>query len=126
VEFHLTQLTVVASQTADSLNPDEAPDTWEVKGTDAILPMDLPMSSTWGTLRRAYGAAVGDRMPSVIVMFCKFPNMFFYLDADPESVGPIINNDLTKIPSESRIMRIIITLGPLGPWSCAGVQNPGS
>ena len=123
VKFNVGGLTVLASQSfSKSLRPGEPADTWEVTGTKGLLPMDVPLNSTWAALRRAYGRAVGRRMDGIVVMFCRFPTMFLHLDADPDSVGPMVNSDFTRIPSHSRIARIIINRSGSG-WTCAGAGN---
>ncbi len=115
---------VLASQSfSESLRPGEPADTWEVTGINGLLPMNVPLNSRWAVLRRVYGGALGRRMDGVVVMFCRFPTMFFYLDADPDSVGPIVGNDFTRIPSDSRIARLIIRSVP--GWTCAGAEKPG-
>ena len=125
VKFNVGGLTVLASQSfSKSLRPGEPADTWEVTGTKGLLPMDVPLNSTWAALRRAYGRAVGRRMDGIVVMFCRFPTMFLYLDADPDSVGPMVNSDFTRIPLHSRIARIIIRSG--SGWTCAGAGNSGN
>lgn len=116
---------MLASQSfSESLRPGEPADTWEVKGTNGVLPMSVPLNSRWAVLRRAYGGAVGRRMDGVVVMFCRFPRMFFYLDADPDSVGPIVHNDFARIPLDSRIAHIIIRSVPV--WTCASAEKPGA
>jgi hypothetical protein len=121
VEFHFGDLIVLASQTTgDSLELEEPADTWEVKGPNGTLPLRVPMDADWVTLRRAYGAATGKTVSNnVTVMFCRFPRMFLDLDADIRAIGPIVNNDLTRIPSNAKIVRVIISLGPIGGWTCA-------
>jgi hypothetical protein len=124
--FAFKGLTVLASQTADSLRLDETADTWEVKGTNGLLPLAFPLTSKWEALRHAYGAAVGhDEFEHIVVMFCRFPNMYLLLDADFDAVGPIVNNDLTRIPLDSKIVRIIISVG-FPPESCVGARGPGN
>ena len=124
VEFHIGGLTVLASQTieADSVNLDDPADTWEVRGANAVLPMGVPLNSTWAVLRRAYGAAVVNTVfDEVEVTFCKFPKMSLYLDADLEALHPIDGNELSRIPSGSKIVRILITSWPFaGSSRCAG------
>jgi hypothetical protein len=121
VKFHFGDLIVLASQTTgDSLELEEPADTWEVKGVNGTLPQGVPMDADWVTLRRAYGAATGKTMSNnVTVMFCRFPRMFLDLDPDIRAIGPIVNNDLTRIPSNAKIVRVIISLGPIGGWTCA-------
>ena len=126
VEFHVGGLTILASQTieSDSVKLDDPADTWEVKGTNGILPMGVPMSSRWADLRRAYGAAIGDIVfDEVVVRFCKFPNMVLHLDADYETVRPIQGNDLSRIPPDSKIVRILITSWAFGTSRCAGSEG---
>ena len=128
VEFHIGGLTILASQTieGDSVNLDDRADTWEVKGTSGLLPMGVPLNSSWGALRRAYGAAVVNTVfDEVEVMFCKFPSMSLYLDADVEGLRPIDGNELTRIPADSKLVRVIISAWPFGRSRCAGVQEPG-
>lgn len=123
VEFHIAGLTVLASQNieADSVNLDEPADTWEVRGTNGILPRGVPLNSRWALLRRAYGAAVVNLVfDKVGVTFCKFPTMFFDLDADYETVRSIDGNELTRIPPDSKIVRLSIT--PRGRLAPQGVE----
>jgi hypothetical protein len=121
VEFHFGDLKVLASQTtSDSLQLDQPADTWEVTGANGTLPLGIPLNSDWVALRRAYGTAIGKTMSDkVTLMFCKFPGMFLDLDADIRTIGPIVNNDLTRIPSNAKIVRVIISLDPVGGWNCA-------
>lgn len=101
---------MLASQDfSNSLRPAESADTWEVQGRGGVLPMNIPLNSSWAALRSAYGPTMGRKIGGVVVMFCKYPNMLFYLDADPDLVGPLVDNDLTRIPSDSKVARIIIT-----------------
>lgn len=128
VEFHIGGLTILASQTieADSVNLDDPADTWEVKGTNGLLPMGVALNSNWAALRRAYGAAVVNTVfDEVGVTFCKFPKMLLDLDADYEALRPIDGNELARIPPDSKIVRILITPSwPFGSSRCAGVEDP--
>lgn len=126
IEFRVGGLTVLASQTieADSVNRDNPADTWEVKGTSGLLPMDMPLNSNWAALRRAYGAAVVSTVfDEVQVMFCRFPKMFLHLDADREALLPIDGTELTRIPPDSKVVRVLITLWPFGSSRCAGAEH---
>jgi hypothetical protein len=120
LEFRLGGLTILASQTAESLSLNEHADTWEVTGTDGVLPMGQSLNARWETLWRTYGLAVGRTMTdNVTVMFCKFPRMFLDLDATLQAVGPVVDqDDLRKIPPDARIVRIIISSGPVGWHGC--------
>ena len=125
-EFHISGLTILASQTieADSLRLDEPADTWEVKGTGGVLPMGVPLTSNWAELRRTYGPAiVGPEFDDVWVMFCKFPKLYLYLNADRETVIPFDDRAVTRIPGNSRIVRIIVSLSPFGRSGCAGLED---
>jgi len=126
VEFHVGGLTVLASQTieADSVKSDDPADTWEVKGANGVLPMGVSLRSSWTQLRRAYGAAVVNTVfDEVEVMFCRFPNMSLYLDTDIEALRPIDGNELTRIPSDAKIVRVIISSWPFGGSRCVGVER---
>jgi hypothetical protein len=124
VKFNVGGLTVLASQSfSESLRPGEPADTWEVTGTNGLLPMNVPLDSRWAALPRVYGGALVRRIDGVVVMFCRFPTMFFYLDADPDSVGPIVGNDFARIPLDSRIARIVIRSAT--GWTCGGAAKPG-
>jgi len=126
LEFHVGGLTILASQTieSDSVKLDDPADTWEVRGTNGILPRGVPMNSRWADLQRAYGAAIGDIVfDQVVVRFCKFPNLVLHLDADYETVRPIQGNDLSRIPSDSKIVRILITAWAFGMSRCVGAEG---
>ena len=89
--FLLGRDTVLASQSRDSLLEGWAPDTWVVSGPDVILPMGIPLRSTWQTFRKAYGPARWAPAISLAMMtFCRYPKLALQLNMtfDGEPIQP--------------------------------------
>jgi hypothetical protein len=79
-----------------------------VWGDGAQLPGELPLGATWGSLREAYGDAVGStESGETRVRFGSQPQFLFTLDADPDVVGSIeVTGDLSSIPLDAAVVRV--------------------
>jgi hypothetical protein len=96
----------VGEQSAHALSLSGPVDLWVVTGTGAPLPGGIPIDTTWAGLRDAYEGAIGTSGMGVQVSFDGLAGFQFLLDADPRFVGsPETTGDLSRIPSDSRIVR---------------------
>jgi hypothetical protein len=99
-------VSAVGVQWASALSMPEPAVLWVVTGTGATLPGGIPIDTTWAGLRDAYEGASGDAGMGVQVSFDGLAGFQFLLDADPRFVGsPETTGDLSRIPSDSRIVR---------------------
>lgn len=123
VGFAFPGLRAVALQYGESLRNDLPADAWIIVGSKGELPRKVPLTATWGDLKRAYGSAVGNAEYDVTITFCSYPAFRFYLTADPAKTGSIeVTGDLSSIPDTSQIAHVLIL--PARIASRTGCRNP--
>jgi len=119
VVFPFKGLTVVASQYLDSLDLDKPADTWIVRGENGYLPGGVPLTASWEELRKAYGQGLADGEGGVTVMFCTHPHMFVDLDAAEDVLPPGLTAELSRIPGDAKIVKVVILPQRPAGWKCS-------
>jgi len=118
--FPFAGLDVMAVQWQDSLKSHLPADTWRVRGASGVLPGGVPMTATWGALRRAYGRGkVLGGEGDVTAMFCAHSRLFFSIRASPDNMEFTGSDaDLLLIPDYATIREVWISREPDPAWKC--------
>jgi hypothetical protein len=114
VAFPFPGLTAIALEDLDSLDLDQVPDGWIIKGTDGLLPDSVPLTASWQQLHARYGEVIGDP-GEVTVMFCRLPGFFFFLNTHLEDTGHL---DVSLIPAGTTIKELLIRKSLPAGWAC--------
>ena len=103
LEFSFPSLSAVAFQKRDTLVGARAPDGWEMRGCNAVLPHGVSACASWAEVARAYGSkgSGNEDFGPVIIRLASLAGFELELDAR-EAVG----GELSRIPSTARIVRI--------------------
>ncbi|MGH7637914.1 MAG: hypothetical protein ACREOK_09705 [Gemmatimonadaceae bacterium] len=123
VAFHFPDLTVVATQQRDSLDPSRPADLWTLTGCGGQLPNTVPLCANWQELTRAFGRTGTGTTASgpAVVRLCRLPGFEFELDVGQGTVGSLETApDLARVPGTARIERV--TLSRTATDSC---ESPG-
>ena len=95
----------------DSLVWSVPADLWHVSGQLANLPLGLTLGSSWPQFRTRYGRGIAhheDR--SVVVVFCRYPRLWFVLAGYPDFEGGF-TDDLSVLPDTVRVESIWVQAG---------------
>lgn len=112
VVFRFPDLTVVATQQRDSLDPSRPADLWTLTGCGGQLPNTVPLCSNWQELTRAFGRTGSGTTASgpAVVRLCSLPGFEFELDVGQGTVGSLETApDLSSVPGTARIERVTLS-----------------
>lgn len=110
--FHFPDLTVVATQQRDSLDPSRPADLWILTGCGGQLPNSVPLCANWQELTRAFGRTGSGTTASgpTLVRLCSLPGFEFELDVGQGTVGALETApDLSRVPGSARIERVTLS-----------------
>ena len=111
VVFRLPDLTIVARQHRDSLDPSLPADTWTLSGCGGELPNAVPLCANWQELTRAFGdSGTGSTATgTAVVRLCGLPGFEFELDVGAGTVGSLeTERDLSRVPATARVERVTL------------------
>jgi hypothetical protein len=112
IVFRFPDLTVVATQQRDSLDPSRPADMWTLTGCGGQLPNAVPLCANWQELTRAFGrTGTGTTATGpAIVRLCSLPGFEFELDVGQGTVGSLETApDLSSVPGTARIERVTLS-----------------
>jgi hypothetical protein len=114
IAFRIGSVTVVGVQAmygyGDSVNPSVPADMWHVTGREARLPLGLTLGSTLHALRAAYGRGIAHNESTIVVVFCRYPRLWFTLGASPNIEGGF-TDDLSSLPDAAHVEAVWVHAG---------------